>query len=108
MKRSILAARLEVARERIVTAVLEAAVDPALLADLNAALAEKRAETRTLYELEALAPIIEELATAANVGGAEGDGAGLTAAEVLAIPGLTATSKRALEAYFQERDAPAD
>ena len=104
MKRTILAARLEEARKRIVAAVLEAAVDPALLDDLDAALAEKRAETRTLYELEALAPIIEELATAANVGGP----VGLTAAEVLAIPGLTATSKRAIEAYLQERDAPAD
>lgn len=106
MHKGILAGRLLEARKRIVTAVLEGAVRPALLDQLNAALAEKRPDVRALYELEALAPIIEELATAGNVGGP----AGLTAAQVLTIPGLTKTSKDAINAYFAnlERDASAD
>lgn len=117
MHRGILAGRLEVAQGRIVaaaeTAVTQSGLAPALLDDLRAAQQQKRPDVRAMAELEAIAPIIEALAEPAVVEVTaieEMSHDYLTAAEVLAIPGLTKTSREAIAAYFAnlERDAPAD
>jgi hypothetical protein len=117
MHKGILAGRHEVAQARIVaaavTAVALAGLDQTLLDDLHAAQQEKRADVRSMAELEAIAPIIEALAEPAvvDVTAIEAvDARYLTQVDILEIPGLTKTSKEAITAYFAnlERDAPAD
>lgn len=109
MHKGILAGRMLEARRLILAAVATAVTDPALLDALRAAQAEKRTEVRDLYEMEALVPIVEHLATQAKTARAEARTAvaaaranALTAAEILAIPGLTKTSREAIETYFAD------
>lgn len=96
MHKGILAGRLLDARRRIVaaaeTAVSQTGLNTQLLDDLRAAQREKRDDVRALYEMEAIGPIIEALAT--------GGGDVVTQAEILTIPGLTKTSREAIEAHF--------
>ena len=113
MQKGILAGRLQTARERITiaaeSAVREYAVGPLLLDELIAAQREKQPDVRALYELEALGPIVEALTQCLGDALAQQTHA-VTQAEILAIPGLTATSKKAIEAYFAslENDAGSD
>lgn len=111
MQKGILAGRLQMARERIIkaaeTGVADMAAGPLLLSALQQAQREKNPDVRALYELEAVGPIIEALAgkPAAKVGQA----AGMVDQEtILAIPGLTKTSREAIAAYFKEQNAGSD
>lgn len=103
MHKGILAGRMLDARRRIVaateTAVSTSGLDPAVLDALRAAQAEKRDDVRALYELEAIGPIIEALAqvVAAELEQAIGY---LSQEEILAIPGLSKSSAKAIEAHF--------
>jgi hypothetical protein len=58
---------------------------------------------RELLELEAIGPIVEALGASVEALGAYA----ITANEVLAIPGLTKTSREAIESYFSEREPDA-
>lgn len=113
MQKGIFAGRLQTARERIVTAaetaVREHAVGPLLLDDLIAAQREKQPDVRALYELEAIGPMVEALTRCLGDALAQQTHA-VAQAEILAIPGLTTTSKKAIEAYFAslENDAGSD
>lgn len=112
MHKGILAGRMLEARRRIVaaaeTAVATSGLDPAALDDLRAAQRQKDADVRALYELEAVGPIIEALA--APTAGFAPAGIALSESDILAIPGLTKTSKEAIAAYFAslETDAVTD
>lgn len=94
MHKGILAGRLLDARNRITAAAAAAVSNPELLDKLQTAQHQKRSEIRLLYELEAVADIMEHLDAQ------EPKSAGLSLDEVLAVPGLTVTSKKALEAHF--------
>jgi hypothetical protein len=92
MHKGILAGRMLEARKRVVTAAETAVSDKSLLDSLQMAQQERRPEVRALYEMEAVATIMEHLeSTKSN---------GITVDEILAIDGLTATSKKAIEAHF--------
>ncbi|MCB8988087.1 MAG: hypothetical protein H6661_10110 [Ardenticatenaceae bacterium] len=119
MHKGTLAGRMLEARKRIVaavdTAVATSGLNPAALDDLRAAQRQKDADVRALYELEAVAPIVEALN--ANLSEAVADRQTavleqgedtLSESEILAIPGLTKTSKEAIIAYFEALHAPAD
>ena len=122
MHKGILASRLLAARKRVVAAVETAvtvyAIGPKLADALYVAQREKQADVRMMLELEAIGPIVETLnqclgeALAAPVIPARLEQAEgyLSQADILAIPGLTKTSKDAINAYFAnlERDASAE
>lgn len=110
MQKGILAGRLQMARERIIkaaeTGVADMAAGPLLLSALQQAQREKNPDVRALYELEAVGPIIEALA---GKPAAKDQAAGMVDQEtILAIPGLTKTSREAIKAYFEEHDAGSD
>lgn len=122
MHKGILAGRLLAARKRVLAAVETAvtvyAIGPKLADALYVAQREKQADVRMMLELEAIGPIVEALnqclgeALAAQVLPATLEQAEgyLSQADILAIPGLTKTSKDAINAYFAdlERDASAE
>lgn len=123
MHKGILAGRMLEARRRVVraveTAVTVYAIGPKLVDALYVAQREKQPDVRMMLELEAIGPIVEALNqalgdTLATPAPAEGY---LSEADILAIPGLTKTSKDAIRAYFanlreaqeaEETDAPAE
>ena len=112
MHKGILAGRLLDARRRVVkaaeTAVRENGLPQALLDNLHAAQSEKQPDVRALYELEAIGPIVEMLAGKPAVEEL-GQAAGMLDQEtILAIPGLTKTSREAIIAYFEEQHAGSD
>jgi len=113
------------ARRRIVaaaeTAVAAAGLDQQLLDGLLSATAVKQPDVRALYELEAIAPIVEALnanlsEAQAALSEAEAQPTAvleqavgyLSESDILAIPGLTKTSKEAITAYFEALHAPAE
>ena len=113
MHKGILAGRLLDARRRIVsaaeTAVSQNGLDPQLLDALYAASQEKQADVRELLELEAIGPIVEalnaDLVSAGTLEEAEGY---LSESDILAIPGLTKTSREAIAAHFEALNAGSD
>lgn len=110
MHKGILAGRMLEAQNRIVaaakTAVVDHTLDPLLLDELYAAQAEKRPEVRSLYELEAIGPIVEALNAALDDAGTLEQAEGyLSESEILEIQGLTKTSREAIESHFEALNA---
>lgn len=107
MHKGILAGRLLEARKALVklaeTAVSEHGLDSTLLDNLRAASAEKRPEVRVMRELEAIVPVIEMLLKTAVAVVEEAQGY-LSQEEILAIPGLSKSSIKAIEAYFASKE----
>lgn len=102
MQKGILAGRMDMARQRIVTAVLTAVAnglaDPELGEALQVAQSEKRDEVRALLELEAIAPIIESLAEERT------STVAVDVDSILAIEGLSITSQKAIKAHYASSD----
>ena len=94
-------------------AVVEGVLDASFMASIQTAQRERNPDIRALYELEAIGPAFSELALTAVtleelVRGAGESPHGPTLAEIVDIPGLSKTSRNAINDYFESLKAQAD
>lgn len=94
-------------------AVEKGVLDASFLASIQTAQREKNPDIRALYELEAIGPAFSELAltavTLAELVRGEGESPhGPTWAEIVDIPGLSKTSRNAINDYLESLEAKAE